>query len=229
MAQRTSRCSRAEAERQLAGELGDEPHHRSARVATWLRGELQSSYHLLEEAATPVSTTVAAAKVDPLEGLGDSILKRDFARIAQVQPGKSQDSLVLRTATGRTTRAEASDRTADESRRHPFLRLADPGGGRQSPVEAGHGGSGSRAEHTGSEANELLRARAIAGGDARFPEIRGLEVAATRLRDRAGDRPAECRRRLQPAQVLGDRPGGLELRWTTQGTHGNRRTAAGGR
>ena len=84
------RPAQAEAERQLAGELGDEPHHRSARVAAWLRGELQSSYHLLEEAATPVSTTVLAAQVDPLEELGDSILKRDFPRIAQVQPGRSQ-------------------------------------------------------------------------------------------------------------------------------------------
>ena len=45
---------RSEAEHQLAGELGDEPHHRSARVAEWLERELQSSYHLFEEAATPL-------------------------------------------------------------------------------------------------------------------------------------------------------------------------------
>src|SRR5271157_5542234 len=42
-----------EAERQLGRELTDEPYHRSARIAEWLRGELEASYHLLEEAATP--------------------------------------------------------------------------------------------------------------------------------------------------------------------------------
>jgi hypothetical protein len=94
---------RGEAERHLAGELGDEPHHRSARVAEWLRGELQSSYHLLEEAATPANTADVASRVDPLEELGDSILKRDFPRIAQFQPGKGRDSLVLRTATGKSS------------------------------------------------------------------------------------------------------------------------------
>ena len=77
---------KGEAERQLANELGDEPHHRSARIAEWLRGELESSYHLFEQAATPLKTTELAARTDPLEVLGDSILKRDFARIAQVRP-----------------------------------------------------------------------------------------------------------------------------------------------
>ncbi len=67
-----------DAERQLAGELLDEPHHKSARIAEWLRGELQSSYHLLEEAATPVRTAQLADAIDPLEELGDLILKRDF-------------------------------------------------------------------------------------------------------------------------------------------------------
>jgi hypothetical protein len=94
-----------EAERHLASELGDAPHHRSARVAEWLRGELQSSYHLLEEAATPPKTAALTARIDPLEELGDSILKRDFDRIAQVQPGKSHDSLVLRAAAGKSSGA----------------------------------------------------------------------------------------------------------------------------
>lgn len=89
---------KGEAERQLASELGDEPHHRSARIAEWLRGELESSYHLLEQAATPIKTTEVAARTDPLEQLGDSIDKRDFARIAQVRPRKSDDLLVMRTS-----------------------------------------------------------------------------------------------------------------------------------
>ena len=69
---------KSEAERQLASELGDEPHHRIARIAEWLRAELESSYHLLEQAATPARTPDLAARTDPLEELGDSILKRDF-------------------------------------------------------------------------------------------------------------------------------------------------------
>jgi hypothetical protein len=93
---------KGEAERQLANELGDEPHHRSARIAEWLRGELESSYHLFELAATPSKTTELAAQTDPLEELGDSILRRDFARIAQVRPRKSADSLVMRTSASRS-------------------------------------------------------------------------------------------------------------------------------
>ncbi len=97
-----------DAERQLAGELLDEPHHKSARIADWLRGELQASYHLLEEAATPVRTDQLAGAIDPLEELGDLILKRDFPRIAQVQPGRVRDSLVLQTASGNSVRTATS-------------------------------------------------------------------------------------------------------------------------
>ena len=55
---------RSEVEHQLARDLADEPHHRSARVAEWLRGELEASYHLLEEAAAPVRSgqRLAAAR-----------------------------------------------------------------------------------------------------------------------------------------------------------------------
>jgi hypothetical protein len=102
-----------EAERQLASEFGDEPQHRSARIAEWLRGELQSSYHLLEQAATPLNTAESAARIDPLEELGDSILKRDFSRIAQVQPRKPSDSLVMQTS----SKAARRDDGAIEERR----------------------------------------------------------------------------------------------------------------
>ncbi len=87
-----------EVERQLASELGDEPQHRSARIAEWLRGELYSSYHLLEKAATPVKTPDLQAGTDPLEELGDSILQRDFPRIAQAQPRNKNDALVMKTS-----------------------------------------------------------------------------------------------------------------------------------
>jgi hypothetical protein len=98
---------RSEVERQLAGELGDEPHHKSARVAEWLAAELQSSYHLFEEAASRSNSNSLSEAPDPLEELGDSILKHDFQRIAQVQPGKTTDSLVLQTAVGKSTAGDA--------------------------------------------------------------------------------------------------------------------------
>ncbi len=97
-----------EADRQLSLELGDEPHHRSARIAEWLRGELQSTYHLLEQAATPTHAAGLADAIDPLEELGDMILNRDFPRIAQVQPGKARDSLVLQTAAGKSPHGDDS-------------------------------------------------------------------------------------------------------------------------
>src|SRR5262249_19168720 len=37
---------REETKHQLARHLGDEPHHRTERVAEWLRAELETSYHL---------------------------------------------------------------------------------------------------------------------------------------------------------------------------------------
>lgn len=45
-------------------------------------------------------TAQLADAIDPLEELGDLILKRDFPRIAQVQPGRARDTLVLQTAGG---------------------------------------------------------------------------------------------------------------------------------
>ncbi len=48
---------REETEHQLATDLGAEPHHRTARVASWLQNELQSSYHLFEQSATPDRST----------------------------------------------------------------------------------------------------------------------------------------------------------------------------
>ena len=105
---------KSEAERQLSSELRDEPHHRSARLAEWLRGELESSYHLLEGAATPAKTADLASRTDPLEALGDSILKRDFARIAQAQPRKRTDALVMTTAMG--ARAQPDEPMEQRSR-----------------------------------------------------------------------------------------------------------------
>jgi hypothetical protein len=83
-----------EAKLQLAGDLGDEPHHRSARVAEWVRGELEASYHLLEEAATPSHSTQFASASDPLEDLGEQVARRDFARIAQIQAGAVDDPMI---------------------------------------------------------------------------------------------------------------------------------------
>ncbi len=74
-----------EAEHELARDLDNEPHHRSARIEQWLREELESFYHLLEKAATPDRSTGILAYNDPLEDLGDQVTQRDFSRIAQIQ------------------------------------------------------------------------------------------------------------------------------------------------
>ena len=83
---RTSACSGAEAEHQLARDLADEPHHRSARVAEWLRGELEASYHLLEEAAAPMRSGQRLAAFDPLEELGELVVRRDYTKLASCGP-----------------------------------------------------------------------------------------------------------------------------------------------
>ena len=95
----------------------------------------------LEEAAAPSDSNSLAARADPLEELGDSILKHDFQRIAQVQPGK--------TTTRSSSRPPAENRppatllrAAHTNRQHPLIRPAHPGGRPQSPLEARHGRSG---------------------------------------------------------------------------------------
>jgi hypothetical protein len=80
-----------EAEQQLAQELDNEPHHRSARVAEWLRLELERSYHLLAQAATPTRSGELSSYADPLEELGKRVAMRDFARIAQLQVRGRED------------------------------------------------------------------------------------------------------------------------------------------
>ena len=73
-----------EAERQLASELGDEPQHRSAN-----RGMAQRRAGVVLSSARTSGDAPEHGRVrrelDPLEDLGDSILKRDFPRIAQVR------------------------------------------------------------------------------------------------------------------------------------------------
>ncbi len=90
---------RQEAERQLARDLDGEPHHRNARVAEWLRGELEASYHFLEQAATPTRSAQLASSADPLEELANQLARRDFSRIAQMRANGTGDSQVKRAAT----------------------------------------------------------------------------------------------------------------------------------
>jgi hypothetical protein len=100
-----------ETRHQLAKELGDEPHHRNARVAEWLRGELESSYHLLEQAATPVRSPEVASVIDPLEEIGESLARRDFTRIAQLHARTTDDpgSSVPRPGARARRRADAGN------------------------------------------------------------------------------------------------------------------------
>jgi hypothetical protein len=87
---------REEAEHQLARDLASEPHHKSARIAEWLRGELEASYHLFEQAARPTKTGTLASSVDPLEEIGNRIVSRDFAGIAQARAARTRDGEVQR-------------------------------------------------------------------------------------------------------------------------------------
>jgi hypothetical protein len=86
---------RKEAEHQLAKDLDAEPHHKTARVSEWLRGELEASYHLLEQAAAPVRSAKLASIVDPLEELGEQVARRDFSRVAQLRRNGHGDPHVL--------------------------------------------------------------------------------------------------------------------------------------
>jgi hypothetical protein len=87
-----------EAEQRLAIDLGDDPYHRVARVSDWVRGELEASYHFLEQAATPAPSVGLTASSDPLEELGNRIASRDFSRIAQMQAARTEDLEVQRTS-----------------------------------------------------------------------------------------------------------------------------------
>jgi hypothetical protein len=88
-----------EAEHQLARDLSGEPHHRNARIAEWLRGELEASYHFLEQAATPSRSTQFAASTDPLDELGNQIARRDFSQITRMRLTGIGDSKVKRVST----------------------------------------------------------------------------------------------------------------------------------
>ncbi|AMV38047.1 hypothetical protein [Planctomyces sp. SH-PL62] len=94
---------RKEAGRQLSRELADEPYHRDARIAQWLRGEFEASYSLLEEAvssspssASPQAGTGATApEEDPLEALGAMVARRDFPKLAALRSRSVDDSVML--------------------------------------------------------------------------------------------------------------------------------------
>ena len=113
-----------EAERLLARDLADEPHHRSARVADWLRGELEASYQLLEEAATPVRGGQRVAMFDPLEEVGDLVMHRDYTKLAHLQLASTQDQQVLRAGGRAAGRVEDDDPGAHRRRTSNFLGYA---------------------------------------------------------------------------------------------------------
>ncbi|WP_165067642.1 hypothetical protein [Paludisphaera rhizosphaerae] len=113
---------RTEAERQLARELADEPYHRTARVAEWLRGEFEASYSILEQTASPklaaraaasgqaVATPVVPVDSDPLEDLGALIARRDFPKLAAMRPKAEDSGVMLASTTGGTIDQAAANR-----------------------------------------------------------------------------------------------------------------------
>ncbi|WP_148596293.1 hypothetical protein [Aquisphaera giovannonii] len=97
---------REEAEHLLARDFADEPHHRNARIAEWLRSELESSYNLFEEKAGPARSGQMMAAVDPLEELGDLLMHRDYPKVAAIQAREMNDGLVRLASGGPTANME---------------------------------------------------------------------------------------------------------------------------
>ena len=206
---RTSSCSgrgRAPARQ----ELGDEPHHRSARVAEWLRGELESSYHLLEQAATPTAVG-RARRSQPIRSKSSATrsLERDFARIAQMQPTTDARPARPEQVCGQQPRS-ATDEPMERRKRVVnmlafALRIQAAGVNRR--LKQDMLDQDPTLKPRSPEAAQLLRAEL---SDEAFQALRALreyQVAVARLCDRAGDRPAECRRRLRPRKQSALRPG----------------------
>ena len=227
-----------EAERLLARDLADEPHHRSARVADWLRGELEASYQLLEEAATPVRGGQRVAMFDPLEEVGDLVMHRDYTKLAHLQLASTQDQQVLRAGGRAAGRVEDDDPggTPPPHLEFPGIRAAHSGRGRQSPAQAGHDRSGPHSQAGEPQENQLLRAQRVGGGHAPLREIRRRKMATQGVRHRASHCAAECGRRLRPADAVGLRSGRGRARGTAQGLEqpgrggsGIRATRRGGR
>lgn len=84
-----------EAKRHLSRELGDEPHHRSAKITEWLRGEIESAYPLFERSAAPALSNADDGPVDPLEVLGDLLERRDFDTLAQIRDREHDPGVLL--------------------------------------------------------------------------------------------------------------------------------------
>ena len=72
----------------------------------------------------PNKTVELAARIDPLEELGDSIARRDFPRIAQVRPQKQRDSLVMKTSVEPKGAAEQSEPAEQRNRVVSILAFA---------------------------------------------------------------------------------------------------------
>ena len=165
---------KSETERQLAGELGDEPHHRSARIAEWLRGELQSILSSLRsrrrrrvktaELAAANRSARRAGRLDPQ------------ARFPTNRPGATAATTATRSSCRPAGGSSApGDGESMEQRKRVVsilsfaLRIQAAGVNRR--LEARHGRSGSRAQPRIAQANQLLRARAVGRSTARFSEI----------------------------------------------------------
>ena len=89
-----------------------------------MRGELEASYQLLEEAATPVRGGQRVAMFDPLEEVGDLVMHRDYTKLAHLQLSSTQDQQVLRAGGRAAGRVEDDDPGAHRRRTSNFLGYA---------------------------------------------------------------------------------------------------------
>lgn len=96
---------RGEVQGQLARELADQPYHRAARIADWLRGEFEASYGLLEQEAASTATSrspsaqgqgpAAPAESDPFEAMGALLARRDYTKLAALRPKPEDPGVML--------------------------------------------------------------------------------------------------------------------------------------
>ncbi|OJW05816.1 MAG: hypothetical protein BGO49_27000 [Planctomycetales bacterium 71-10] len=112
---------RDETKSQLARELADEPYHRAARIADWLRGEFEASYTMLEQEAAPPTTSRTPSgqsaappeESDPFEALGALLARRDYTKLAAMRPragGPGDPGVMLASGDGVPTSPDAGRR-----------------------------------------------------------------------------------------------------------------------
>ena len=105
-----------EAERQLARDLADEPHHRMHGSPTGCAVSSRPRTSCWKRPPRRCAPGQRLAVFDPLEEIGDLVMHRDYAKLARLQLASTQDQQVLR-AGGRAARTSRMTIPAAHRRR----------------------------------------------------------------------------------------------------------------